>query len=273
MGETEVPSVPGLMPFSSKNSSDHARIKSEAGVCLVGKRFSGGNYIGLCSASVIKVEISSRILLLVTSESLFSGSKEELAKVKRNPCEWNDKADYVLCFKSPKKGKLKTCELDKVIESNEAVIVRKGLVIIFLDSKKLSDKLSFKINCPFKVSNKKLTDPKPFDGLICRIVRGHTESFIVEYYKIEYVNGKEYVLSRPGSGSGSCFDTLSKLTAFGAVTECLASGAGIFKDDVFVGVLNFVEDQILPVPFCPGAFFGKASFVFTSDGVRVEVLI
>ena len=251
--------VPGLMSFSSKNS----RIKSEAGVCLVGKRFSGGNYIGLFSASVIKVDwswISSRILLLVTSESIFSGSEEQLAKVKRNPCEWNDKADYVLCFKSPKKGKLKTCELDKVIESNEAVIVRKGLVIIFLDSKKLSDKLSFKINCPFKVSNKKLTDPKPFDGLICRIVRGHTESFIVEYYKIEYVNGKEYVLSRPGSGSGSCFDTLSKLTAFGAVTECLASGAGIFKDDVFVGVLNFFEDQILPVPFCQGAFFGKACF-------------
>lgn len=259
MGKPEKSSVPGLMPFPSKNS----RIKSEAGVCLVGKRFSGGNYIGLCSASVIEVDwswISSRILLLVTSESIFSGSEEQLAKVKRNPCEWNDKADYVLCFKSPKKGKLKTCELDKVIESNEGVFVRKGLVIIPLDSQKLSDKLSFKINCPFKVSNKQLTDPKPFDGLICRIVRGHTESFIVEYYKIEYVNGKEYVLSRPGSGSGSCFDTLSKLTAGGAVTECLASGAGIFKDDVFVGVLNFFEDQILPVPFCQGAFFGKACF-------------
>ena len=261
-----MPSVPGLMPFSSKNSSDHARIKSEAGVCLVAKRFSGGNYIGLCSASVIKVDwISSRILLLVTSESIFSGSKEQLAKVKRNPCEWNDKADYVLCFKSPKKGKLKTCELDKVINSNGGVIVRKGLVIILLDSKKLSDKLSFKINCPFKVSNKQLTDPKPFDGLICRIVRGHTESFIVEYYKIEYVNGKEYVLSRPGSGSGIRFDTLSKLTAGGAVTECLASGAGIFKDDVFVGVLNFVEDQVLPVPFCPGAFFGKALFSLATE--------
>lgn len=261
MDETDrVPNIPGLMHLSSKNSSDCAQIKNEAGVCLVGKRFSGGNYIGLCSASVVKLEVSSRILLLVTSESIFSGSKEELAKVKRNPCEWNDKANYVLCFKSPKKGKVKTCELDKVITSKEGVIFTKGLVIIPLDSKKLSDKLSFKINRPFKVVNKELTDPKPFDGLICRIVRGHTESFIVESYKIEYVNGKGYVLNRPGPGSGSRFDTLSKLTAGGAVTECLASGAGIFKDDVFAGVLIFIGDQILPVSVCPGAFFGKACF-------------
>lgn len=244
---------PGSMPLSSKKSFDYAQIKSEAGVCLVGKRFSGESiYIGRCTGNVI--EVFPGFLLLVTSESIFSGSKEELAKVKRNPCEWNDKADYVLCFKSRKKGELKTYKLDEVSTSNERVIVSEGLVIIPLDSKKLSN--NFKRYRPFKASVKKLTDSKPFDGSICRIVKGNTESFMVESYKIEYVNGKECVLSR----AGSSVDTLSKLTANGAFTECLPSGAGIFEDGVLTGVLNFIDDQILPAPFWSGALFGKACF-------------
>ena len=188
---------------------------------------------------------------LVTSKNIFSDSKEELAKVKCLPCEWNG---YVLCFKSPKEGELKTdkLKLDEVITSNEGVIVSEGLVIIRLDFKKLSS--DFKRYRPFKTSVEKLTDStKPFDGSICRIVNGNTESFMVESYKIEYVNGKEVVQISRG---GSSFDTLSKLTANGAIP----SGAGIFKDGVFTGVLNFIDDQILPVPFWSGAFFGKACF-------------
>ena len=245
-------SLPGFMPLSSKTSSDYARIKSEAGVCLVGKRFSGeSNYMGLCSGNVIKSALAG--ILLVTGESLFS-SKEELAKVKRNPREWKDKVDYVLCFKSRKKGQLKTYQLDDVMTSNRTVIFWEGLVIIPLDSKKLSN--NFKKYRPFNASDKKLTDPKPFGGSIGRIVKGNTESFVVESYEIEYVNGKECVLIRPGS----FVDTLSKLTANGALNECLASGGGIFKDGVFTGVLSFIDDQILLLPFWSGALFGKACF-------------
>ena len=248
---SKVPYFPGSMPLPSKKSSAYAKIKSEAGVCLVGKRFSDErHYTGLCSGSVIEQEVFPGILFLVTSESIFSGGKEELAKVKLNPCEWNDKVDYVLCFKSPKKGELETFKLDEVSTSNERMIFSEGLVIIPLDSKKLTH--DFRKYRPFKANLKKLTDSKPFDDSSCRIVKGNTESFMVESYKIEYVNGKECVLSR----AGSRFDTLSRLTANGA----FPSGAGIFKGDVFTGVLNVTDDQSLPVPFWQGAIFGKACF-------------
>ena len=246
---SKVPYFPGSMPLSSKKSSAYAKIKSEAGVCLVGKRFSDErHYTGLCSGSVIEVFPGN--FWLVTSKNIFSDSKEELAKVKCYPCKWNG---YVLCFKSPKEGELKTVKLklDEVITSNEEVIVSEGLVIIRLDSKKLSN--DFKKYRPFKASVEKLTDSKPFDGSNCRIANGNTESFMVESYKIEYVNGKKVVQISRG---GSSFDTLSKLTVNGAIP----SGAGIFKDGVFAGVLNFIDDQILPVPFWSGAFFGKACF-------------
>lgn len=249
---------PGLMPLQSNPAAEYAQIKTVAGVCLVGKKCSG-DIRGLCTGTVVSLHDS---IVLVTSERIIP-TKEDLAKVKQNSNEWN-KGDYVLCFKSRKKDKLKIYNLEKVTEPNKGVHFDHRLVMIHLDSKKLSD--NFKKYRLFKANGNKITDPKPFEGSICQIVNGNSKSFIVESYEIIYDNDKEVLRARSTPGA-STFDSLSKLTAGGAFSDRLAFGGGIFKDGTFVGVLIFGDDdpgQIVAVQCCFGQPVGKCGGIFST---------
>lgn len=245
----------GLMPLQSNTTAEYAEIETVAGVCLVGKKISG-EIQGLCTGTVVSFRES---IVLVTSERIIP-SKEDLAKVKQKSNEWN-KGEYVLCFKPRKpKNDLKIYKLDDVTKPNEGVNFDQGLVMIDLDSKKLS--VNFKRYRPFKANDKKITDPKPFNDSICQIVRGNSTSFIVEFYDIIYDNDKEVLRAR--TPEASTFDTLSKLTAGGALSDRLAFGGGIFKDDVFVGVLMFDDDgQIVALQCFKGNPFGKYCGIFS----------
>lgn len=251
----------GLMRVPSNATAEYAEIETVAGVCLVGKKNSG-EIQGLCTGTVVSFRES---IVLVTSERIIL-SKEDLAKVKENSKEWN-KGEYVLCFKPRKpKNELKIYKLDDVTDvtkPNEGVNFDEGLVMIHLDSKKLSDR--FKKHRPFKASDKKITDPKPFNDSICQIVNGNSNRFVVESYEIMYDNGKEVLRARSTPGA-STFDTLSKLTAGGAVSDRLAFGGGIFKNDAFVGVLIFDDDdlgQIVAVQCWLGKLVGKYCGMFS----------
>ena len=250
--------TPGLIPFKSPKAAEYARIKTVAGVCLVATKIPG-EIRGLCTGTVVS---SHEGIVLVTSEKIIPS--KVLAKVKKKPKEWN-KGDYVLYFKSGKgKGdELKIYNLDEVTEPNKGVNFDHGLVMIHLDSnsKKLTD--NFKKFRPFKANDNKTTDPKPFKGSICRIVRGNSTSFIVESYDIMYDNDKE-VLRATTATTASTFDTLSKLTVGAAVSDRLPFGGGIFKNDAFVGVLIFDDDgQIVAVQCFKGNPFGKYGGIFS----------
>lgn len=250
--------TPGLKPFKSPKAVEYARIKTVAGVCLVAKKIPG-EIRGLCTGTVVS---SHEGIVLVTSEKIIPS--KVLAKVKKKPKEWN-KGDYVLYFKSGKgKGdELKIYNLDEVTEPNKGVNFDHGLVMIHLDSnsKKLTD--NFKKFRPFKANDNKTTDPKPFKGSICRIVRGNSTSFRVESYDIMYDNDKE-VLRATTATTASTFDTLSKLTVGAAVSDRLPFGGGIFKNDAFVGVLIFDDDgQIVAVQCFKGNPFGKYGGIFS----------
>lgn len=250
--------TPGLKPFKSPKAVEYARIKTVAGVCLVAKKIPG-EIRGLCTGTVVS---SHEGIVLVTSEKIIPS--KVLAKVKKKPKEWN-KGDYILYFKSGKgKGdKLKIFNLDEVTEPNKGVNFDHGLVMIHLDSnsKKLTD--NFKKFRPFKANDNKTTDPKPFKGSICRIVRGNSTSFKVESYDIMYDNDKE-VLRATTATTASTFDTLSKLTVGAAVSDRLPFGGGIFKNDAFVGVLIFDDDgQIVAVQCFKGNPFGKYGGIFS----------
>jgi len=248
----------GLMPLQSNATAEYAEIETVAGVCFVGKKNSG-EIQGLCTGTVVSFRES---IVLVTSERIIP-SKEDLAKAKQNSNEWN-KGEYVLCFKPRKpKGDLKIYKLDDVTKPNEGVHFNQGLVMIHLDSKKLS--LNFKRYRPFKANDKKITDPKPFNDSICQIVNGNSKSFVVESYEIIYDNGKEVLRARSTPGA-STFDTLSKLTAGGTFRDRLAFGGGIFKDGAFVGVLIFDDDdlgQIVAVQCWLGKLVGKYCGMFS----------
>ena len=248
---------PGLIPFTSTKASEYARIKTVAGVCLVAKNISGERQ-GLCTGTVVSFREG---IVLVTSERIIPS--KELDKVKKNSEEWN-KGDYVLYFKSGKNDELKKFFLNEVTEPN-GVNCDQGLVTIRLnlDSKKLSD--NFKNYRPFKANDNKITDPEPFMGSICRIVKGNARSFEVESYEIEYDgNGKQVLRAR--SAPRSTFNNVSELTANGTVSDRLAFGGGIFKEDVFVGVLTFDDDdpgQIVTVQCWSGKLVGKYSGIFS----------
>ena len=247
----------GLMPLQSNATAEYAEIETVAGVCLVGKK-NAGEIQGLCTGTVVSFRES---IVLVTSESIIP--RKDLAKVKQNSNEWN-KSEYVLCFKPRKpKDDQKIYKLDAVTKPNEGVNFDQGLVMIHLDSKKLS--VNFKRYRPFKANDKKITDPKPFNDSICQIVNGNSKSFVVESYEIIYDNGKEVLRARSTPGA-STFDTLSKLTTDGTCRDRLAFGGGIFKDDAFVGVLIFDDDdlgQIVAVQCWLGKLVGKYCGMFS----------
>ena len=245
---------PGFLPFQSKATAEYAEIETVAGVCLVGKKNSR-EIQGLCTGTVVSFRGS---IVLVTSETIIP--KENFAEVKQNSSKWN-KGDYVLYFKSREEGQLKRYDLEKVTESNEGVNFDQGLVIIHLDSEKLSE--NFKKYRPFKANDRKITDPKPFNDSTCRIVKRSAKSFEVESYKLMYDKNDKEVLC---DDAGSTFDTRSKLIfANGADRDRFAFGGGIFKNGAFVGVLIFDGDnldQIVPVQCWLGKLVGKCGRIF-----------
>lgn len=261
----------GLMhlDFKSKAKTRYDQIKTVVGLCLVGKKSSSGTG-GLCTGSVVSFRES---IVLVTSETIIQS--EELAKVKQSSSVWN-KGDYVLCFKSRKKdkNKPKIYNLNDITESNGEVNFDQGLVMVHLDSEKLSG--NFKQYRPFKANDNKITDPNPFNGSICRMVNGNAKSFEVESYDIIHDTkcGKDVLELRSSWPPHATFDTWSTLTSNGAVRDRLASGGGIFKSGAFVGVLIFDGHdlgQIVPVQCWLGKLVGKYCRVFEGVAYTLEM--
>lgn len=246
-----------MKPYKTKRQQKIEEQKDVLGVCLVGKQMSAGSYQGVCSGSVVRgllqfKEVRNKVFLIVSDNAL---SKKDLDNLRKSKSCHSIAEKYTLFFIDREdSSKLKTYNLHEVTSEEEEVTLDVGLVIIPIDhdARKLNKKSGILDYRPFPVNKQSKERNASLGNEICQIVEGNTSCFAVTTLDLE-PTGENYLLRLPGKEIG--FETLTDLQA--SIKDLHPCGAVILRKGEAVGVLNFVDDKIVPLYFATLQVFGE----------------